>query len=51
VLSPQGLWPGIRKTYDKYLGPEPPALPSPDEAALARAVEETPEIQRGGGLS
>jgi branched-chain amino acid transport system permease protein len=51
VFAPQGLWPVIRKTYDKYLGPEPPALPSPDEAALARAAEETPEIQRGGGLS
>ena len=51
VFAPQGLWPVIRKTYDKYLGPEPPAPRSADEAAAAQAVDETPEIQRGGGLS
>ena len=50
VFAPQGLWPVIRKAYDRYLGPEPPVLLSADDAAT-QAVEETPEIQRGGGLS
>jgi branched-chain amino acid transport system permease protein len=41
----------IRKTYDKYLGPEPPAPPATDEPGAAAAVDVIPEIQRGGGLS
>jgi len=51
VFAPQGLWPVIRKTYDRYLGPEPPAPLSPDEPVATQAVETIPEIQRGGGLS
>jgi branched-chain amino acid transport system permease protein len=51
VFAPQGLWPVIRKTYDKYLGPEPPPPVSPDEPATGLAMKETPEIQRDGGLS
>jgi branched-chain amino acid transport system permease protein len=51
VFAPQGLWPVIRKTYDKYLGPEPPAPLTPDQSAATAAVEAIPEIQRGGGLS
>jgi len=35
VFAPQGMWPLIRNAYDRYLGPEPPARP-------------TPESQRGG---
>ena len=27
VFAPQGLWPVIRKAYDKYLAPEPPPAP------------------------
>jgi hypothetical protein len=48
VFAPQGLWPLIRKTYDRYLGPEPPPPASPGEPAVADAVIETP---LGGGLS
>ena len=47
VFAPQGLWPVIRKTYDRYLGPEPPAPPAQAEPA-ALSVPESP---RGGGLS
>lgn len=46
VFAPQGLWPLLRKTYDKYLGPEPPAPPAPQEMAeqpLAAMAEQ------GGG--
>jgi branched-chain amino acid transport system permease protein len=51
VFAPQGLWPVIRKTYDRYLGPEPPAPPATDEPSVVPVVEVVPEIQRGGGLS
>jgi len=33
VFAPQGLWPVIRKTYDKYLGPEQQPAPAPASAA------------------
>ena len=33
VFAPQGLWPVIRKTYDKYLGPEQQTAPAPASAA------------------
>ena len=33
VFAPQGLWPVIRKTYDKYLGPEQQPAPTPASAA------------------
>ena len=33
VFAPQGLWPVIRNTYNKYLGPEPPAPKAPSEPA------------------
>lgn len=46
VFAPQGLWPLIRKTYDKYLGPEPPAPAVPSEQAAYPA--QLPN-QRGGG--
>lgn len=29
VFAPQGLWPVLRKAYDRYLGPEPPR-PEPE---------------------
>ena len=51
VFAPQGLWPVIKKTYDRYLGPEPPAPVSPDAPVATTPVEAVPEIQRGGGLS
>ena len=51
VFAPQGLWPVLRKTYDRYLGPEPPGPPAPGIPAPAQAADEIPEIQRGGGLS
>ena len=44
VFAPQGLWPVIRRTYDRYLGPEPPA-PPPAAAIGAQAASELP---RGG---
>jgi branched-chain amino acid transport system permease protein len=50
VFAPQGLWPLIRRTYDRYLGPEPPASAAPGEHAASTAGP-TPESQRGGGLS
>lgn len=31
VFAPQGMWPLIRRTYDRYLGPEPPASAPPIE--------------------
>ncbi len=42
VFAPQGLWPLIRNTYDKYLAPEsaPPPLEAPPTAP-----------HEGGGLS
>jgi branched-chain amino acid transport system permease protein len=48
VFAPQGLWPMIRRTYDKYLGPEPPPPATPGEPAVVETPIETP---RGGGLS
>jgi branched-chain amino acid transport system permease protein len=53
VFAPQGLWPLIRKTYDKYLGPEPP--PPPVATAVSDHVAAEAEVitqpMRGGGLS
>ena len=47
VFAPQGLWPIIRRTYDRYLGPEPPAAAAPGEATAA-APEAESELPRGG---
>ena len=48
VFAPQGMWPLIRKTYDKYLGPEPPAPAPPIEPVAPPALAGEP---RGGGSS
>ena len=42
VFAPQGLWPVLRKTYDRYLGPEPPAPPAPAAIASQTAPESSP---------
>jgi branched-chain amino acid transport system permease protein len=51
VFAPQGMWPLIKRVYDKYLGPEPPAsaagVPEPVESS-ALAPSDAP---REGGLS
>jgi branched-chain amino acid transport system permease protein len=45
VFAPQGLWPLIRKTYDRYLGPEPPAPATPVEpAAPASSQGSEPQL-------
>jgi branched-chain amino acid transport system permease protein len=54
VFAPQGMWPVIRKTYDKYLGPEPPAPAPPIEPVESiQPVAPSPvaDEPRGGGLS
>jgi branched-chain amino acid transport system permease protein len=50
VFAPQGLWPVIRRTYDRYLGPEPPAPAPPSEPAVPAATT-APVEPRGGALS
>jgi branched-chain amino acid transport system permease protein len=47
VFAPQGLWPIIRRTYDRYLGPEPPAAAAPGEVTTA-APDADSELPRGG---
>jgi branched-chain amino acid transport system permease protein len=48
VFAPQGLWPLIRKTYDKYLGPEPPPPPQVGEEATSAPGRDA-ESPKGGG--
>ncbi len=47
VFAPQGLWPLIRNTYNKYLGPEPPAPPAAVEQPTPD-LGATPESSGGG---
>jgi len=48
VFAPQGMWPVIRKTYDKYLGPEPPAPAPPIETAESVSPLAVSDEPRGG---
>jgi branched-chain amino acid transport system permease protein len=46
VFAPQGMWPLIRNTYNKYLGPEPPAPTAPSEPVTQG--DQVSEVQGGG---
>ena len=48
VFAPQGLWPLVRKTYDKYLGPEPPTPARPSEQTASTPGAD-PDSPRGAG--
>jgi len=45
------MWPVIRRTYDKYLGPEPPAAAPPIEVVESVSPMAVSDEPRGGGSS